>query len=273
MPDGSTGGLNLDQAEGGGHAPRPSPIRKSWFGPAARRGKINSPNSPWHSSNRALDSPLTSAPRFRMQDDIELDYDEDEFNDSAVLPSAPADPQPEPEPEPEPTPAPPAPVTETAHVESAQSNASTADNAQPTAPAAEDDSAPAQAAAPEAAPAAAAASEPTPAGKAEHDKTRDKHGNLLPPGWVSKVSSTLGDVYYRNIVTNTSSWEIPTWPADQDPPAEEAKDDRNRNGELHITSHLRSRARRFGRFGGRGSGERGCRWPTPSSPLEPVLAA
>jgi hypothetical protein len=205
-----------------------------------------------------------------MQDDIELDYDEDEFNDSAVLPSAPADPQPEPQPEPEPTPAPPV-ATESTATNTAQLDADPADDTQSTAPAAEDDSAPAQAAAPEAAPAAAPA--PAPEAKVEHDKTRDKHGTLLPPGWVSKVSSTLGDVYYRNIVTNTSSWEIPTWPADQNPPAEETKDDRNRNGELHITSHLRARERRFGRLYGLGAGERRCRRPTTSALLEPILAS
>lgn len=54
-----------------------------------------------------------------------------------------------------------------------------------------------------------------PAAKA-HDESLDALGNKLPKGWVSRVSRSTdsGAIYYRNVKTNTSSWEIPTKPAE-----------------------------------------------------------
>ncbi|GAA5935259.1 uncharacterized protein JCM15063_000983 [Sporobolomyces koalae] len=43
-----------------------------------------------------------------------------------------------------------------------------------------------------------------------HDPALDAQGRKLPPGWVSRLSNTTGELYYRNTVNNTSSWEIPT---------------------------------------------------------------
>jgi len=46
-----------------------------------------------------------------------------------------------------------------------------------------------------------------------HDTSLDSLGRKLPQGWVSRMSNTTGELYYRNTVSNTSSWEIPTTPA------------------------------------------------------------
>jgi len=56
---------------------------------------------------------------------------------------------------------------------------------------------------------------PTPASTKPppHDTSLDSLGRKLPQGWVSRMSNTTGELYYRNIVSNTSSWEIPTTPA------------------------------------------------------------
>lgn len=43
-----------------------------------------------------------------------------------------------------------------------------------------------------------------------HDPALDSLGNKLPLGWVSRISNTTGELYYRNTINNTSSWEIPT---------------------------------------------------------------
>ncbi|KAI5479399.1 hypothetical protein MNV49_003733 [Pseudohyphozyma bogoriensis] len=59
---------------------------------------------------------------------------------------------------------------------------------------------------------------PTPPPKPEpkpHDKTLDAFGRPLPAGWISKVSTTSGDIYYRNLVANTTCWDIPTEPAEK----------------------------------------------------------
>lgn len=42
-----------------------------------------------------------------------------------------------------------------------------------------------------------------------HDSTLDANGNKLPPNWESRISSTKGDIYYKNLVNSKSSWEIP----------------------------------------------------------------
>jgi len=46
-----------------------------------------------------------------------------------------------------------------------------------------------------------------------HDTSLDSLGRKLPQGWVSRMSNTTGELYYRNTVSNTSSWEIPITPA------------------------------------------------------------
>ena len=35
----------------------------------------------------------------------------------------------------------------------------------------------------------------------------------LPDGWVTDVSRTSGETYYRNTVTDDAQWEVPTEPA------------------------------------------------------------
>ncbi|GAA5975267.1 hypothetical protein JCM11641_005909 [Rhodosporidiobolus odoratus] len=71
---------------------------------------------------------------------------------------------------------------------------------------------------------ATTSSAPTPAShpprstpQAAHDESLDVLGNPLPKGWVSRVSKSTGDVYYRDTLRNTSSWEIPTHSAGTDP--------------------------------------------------------
>ncbi|GAA5905849.1 uncharacterized protein JCM6883_002472 [Sporobolomyces salmoneus] len=49
--------------------------------------------------------------------------------------------------------------------------------------------------------------------KPAHDPSLDATGKKLPEGWVSRISNTTGELYYRDTVSNTSSWEIPTIPA------------------------------------------------------------
>jgi len=63
-----------------------------------------------------------------------------------------------------------------------------------------------------------AASTPPVQPKKAHDESLDALGNKLPYGWVSRVSKSTGNVYYRNTVLNTSAWDIPTEPA-APPPA------------------------------------------------------
>ncbi|KPV77675.1 uncharacterized protein RHOBADRAFT_51498 [Rhodotorula graminis WP1] len=58
-----------------------------------------------------------------------------------------------------------------------------------------------------------AASTPPVQPKKPHDESLDALGNKLPQGWVSRVSKSTGNVYYRNTVLNTSAWDIPTEPA------------------------------------------------------------
>ena len=175
-----------------------------------------------------------------MQDDIELDYEEDEFNDSLTL-AAPAEDQ-------------------QAEPSSARASPSPADSAPKPVTEPEPEPEPEPSSAPvDAVPSLFAIQ----AAKAAHDKTRDKHGKPLPPGWVSKMSSSLGDVYYRNIVTNTSSWEIPTWPAD-DKALDKDSTNRHGNGEPHLTSRIanpprRRVTRRDTMSGGRWPGLV-CRW-------------
>jgi len=177
-----------------------------------------------------------------MQDEFELDYDEDDFNDSAVLPSAPPAAADLPHQEAEPTPAPLPPADEPVAAqyptepEEAEAPAVAKDETDAARAGASEGGEPKEVA--EAGDGEGGGSQGSPSGGAGggHDKSRDKHGNLLPPGWVSKVSSTLGDVYYRNIITNTSSWEIPTWPADTSPPTTNSANhnsntDSDRNGE------------------------------------------
>jgi len=53
-----------------------------------------------------------------------------------------------------------------------------------------------------------------------HDPTVDVTGKKLPAGWISRISNSTGETYYRNTVNNTSSWEIPTSSAV--PPEEES---------------------------------------------------
>lgn len=62
----------------------------------------------------------------------------------------------------------------------------------------------------------AASTPPVPPVKA-HDETLDALGNKLPAGWVSRVSKSTGNIYYRNTVLNTSAWDIPTEPAAPQP--------------------------------------------------------
>lgn len=63
-----------------------------------------------------------------------------------------------------------------------------------------------------------AASTPPVQPKKAHDESLDALGNKLPHGWVSRVSKSTGNVYYRNTVLNTSAWDVPTEPA-APPPA------------------------------------------------------
>ncbi|GAA5844554.1 hypothetical protein JCM9279_006346 [Rhodotorula babjevae] len=63
-----------------------------------------------------------------------------------------------------------------------------------------------------------AASTPPVQPKKAHDESFDALGNKLPHGWVSRVSKSTGNVYYRNTVLNTSAWDIPTEPAAPPPP-------------------------------------------------------
>lgn len=42
-----------------------------------------------------------------------------------------------------------------------------------------------------------------------HNPRLDSMGNPLPAPWESKVSTSKGDIYYKNTVTGKSSWEIP----------------------------------------------------------------
>ena len=39
----------------------------------------------------------------------------------------------------------------------------------------------------------------------------------LPDGWVTDVSRTSGETYYRNTVTDEAQWEVPTEPAVRKP--------------------------------------------------------
>lgn len=62
---------------------------------------------------------------------------------------------------------------------------------------------------------AASPAPPTPPpAKRAHDPKEDANGNLLPPGWTSRVSSQ-NDVYYKEEATGKSTWDIPEWPAPQ----------------------------------------------------------
>lgn len=45
---------------------------------------------------------------------------------------------------------------------------------------------------------------------AAHDPSLDATGKKLPHGWVSRISNTTGELYYRDTISNTSSWDIPT---------------------------------------------------------------
>lgn len=49
---------------------------------------------------------------------------------------------------------------------------------------------------------------PTPP-RPPHDSSLDVEGNKLPLNWQSRVSSTSGDVWYKNVLNGTSSWVIP----------------------------------------------------------------
>ncbi len=47
----------------------------------------------------------------------------------------------------------------------------------------------------------------------------------LPDGWITDVSRTSGETYYRNTVTDEAQWEVPTKPAvrvDHSPPIKQA---------------------------------------------------
>lgn len=61
--------------------------------------------------------------------------------------------------------------------------------------------------------AATAPAKTSTAAKAAHDETLDANGNKLPAGWVSRLSKSTGNIYYRNTLLNTSEWDIPTEPA------------------------------------------------------------
>lgn len=60
---------------------------------------------------------------------------------------------------------------------------------------------------------AVAASPAAPAPK-PRDETVDANGNPLPAGWVSRISKSTQQVYYRNVKKNTTCWDIPQEPAD-----------------------------------------------------------
>ncbi|KAL8283436.1 hypothetical protein RQP46_005846 [Phenoliferia psychrophenolica] len=47
--------------------------------------------------------------------------------------------------------------------------------------------------------------------KRKHDPKLDEHGQPLPPGWTSRVSSA-NDIYYKEEATGKSEWDIPQWP-------------------------------------------------------------
>ncbi|ORY87424.1 hypothetical protein BCR35DRAFT_302178 [Leucosporidium creatinivorum] len=54
---------------------------------------------------------------------------------------------------------------------------------------------------------------PPPSNPPPHNESLDSLGRPLPPGWVSRVSKSTQDLYYRNTLSNTSCWDIPTEPA------------------------------------------------------------
>lgn len=56
-----------------------------------------------------------------------------------------------------------------------------------------------------------------------HNPRLDANGNSLHPDWESKVSSSGGDIYYKNLKTNKTTWEIPEpVPSPPPPPVERA---------------------------------------------------
>ena len=108
-----------------------------------------------------------------MTEEEELDFGEDELFDSNYSPSR-ASPAPA-------APAAPAASSRRAHATSTRSSFPPALSA-PSAP---------------------------PATTKENANLFDKDGRRLPPHWLSKLSATTGNTYYKDTRTGLSHWEIP----------------------------------------------------------------